>query len=538
VKAANTAIWLVVALIPAFLLFDYFLRLIKLEVYQFAPILIFTVAILFWLEWDKQLRLPARWFELCVVSGGVLFGIFGSWIGSPWLGYLATLAVWGGFLFSQRESDPSGRGLWPLLLPACVLLRLPFQIDNQLTAALQRMTSLLSSYILDTVGIIHRLAGNVFFLEGGSLFVENACSGVQSLFSLLFVATMILVWFKRPVLLLPLYLIVGTVWALVMNVVRVTSIAIAQEWYGMDLAHGWQHQVLGYACLMLAIGLLFSTDRLFQVLFFAMPENEDSKATVNPLISLWNRFLPSEFVRVPSPEKARDGDSLSLPLLERAIWPVTALILMMAVTSNVMAFRSLGQARVKGDTPIWNPPENLLANLTSDLTVHSQSSASRSQEPALGKYSLLWNCDVAGLPVRIAVSQYDEYHDLCQCYGASGWKIMDRELLGAKSENDGWRFVRASFANSENTVGTLIFSSLTRDGLPIDAREEGLWTLLAGRFGDAGDRTSARFDSESMNIQFWLTTERPLQTGQLDKLKEVHELVRRKIQQDVKASSN
>lgn len=534
VKNLSVPVWVAFALLPAILLYEYLSRLLKIELYQYVPVLFLAVALLFWVDWDKQFRLPSKWPALALLLVGIAVAGLGSFLGSPWLGCVAFLCLFAAFLGSQNAGDVPGRRLWPLIIPSLLLLRAPFQMDNQLTAALQVATSAFSSFLLDSFGVIHRLAGNVFFLERGSLFVENACSGVQSLFSLLFVASLMLVGLKRPLILLPLYLLTAAAWALVMNVVRVTTIALAQEWYDYDLAHGWRHEVLGYFCLIIAIGLMFSSDRLFQILFYAVPENEQANKSVNPLILLWNRLTQL----APMKEQSRAGslENKGIGLVQRFQIPILATVAVMAVATNVLAYRSLDSVRTMTDTEVWIPPEDLLADVSDDLRVHSQTSATRSQESALGKYSVLWNCEIDGFPMRIAVSQYDEYHDLCNCYGANGWTIKDRELISS-SVDRGWRFITASFVNSENTVGTLLFSSMTRDGLPIDAKELGFWSGLKSRFGSTDDRSSARFDSESMNIQFWITSERPFNSQQLDKLKKVHELVRRKIQLNVRSSA-
>ena len=49
-----------------------------------------------------------------------------------------------------------------------------------------------------------------------------------------------------------------------MNTVRIVTIPIAQQWFGIDLVHGLEHALLGYAVLIAGILLLFSTDQLIQ----------------------------------------------------------------------------------------------------------------------------------------------------------------------------------------------------------------------------------------------------------------------------------
>ncbi len=149
-------------------------------------------------------------------------------------------------------------------------------LDTQLMSWLQRASSRLSSLMLDLIEVPHRLQGNVFELASGTLFIGEACSGVQSLFTMLFCSMFLVAWLRRRITLLPIYLLAAVVWAGCLNVMRIVAIAVAQQKFGIDLLHGWKHDLLGYTCLGLAMGLLASTDRLIQVLAFPVPASDPS----------------------------------------------------------------------------------------------------------------------------------------------------------------------------------------------------------------------------------------------------------------------
>ena len=144
--------------------------------------------------------------------------------------------------------------------------------------------------MLDLIEVPHRLQGNVFELASGTLFIGEACSGVQSLFTMLFCSMFLVAWLRRRITLLPIYLLAAVVWAGCLNVMRIVAIAVAQEWFGIDLLHGWKHDLLGYTCLGLAIGLLASTDRLIQVLAFPVPASDPSVKFV-----FWEQLWNSVF---------------------------------------------------------------------------------------------------------------------------------------------------------------------------------------------------------------------------------------------------
>ncbi len=115
--------------------------------------------------------------------------------------------------------------------------------------------------------------------------------------------------------------------------------------------------------------------------------------------------------------------------------------------------------------------------------------------------------------------------------------MLEKDVVKPTLGDARWTFVSARFVNSETTNGYLIFSSLTRDGLPIRVKPTGLGALFSQRFGDPEDRTMASFDSESMNVQFWVTSESSLSNERLKQLIELHQLAREKLKTSILADS-
>ena len=191
-----------------------------------------------------------RWSSLSTVLVVVDFLVvaIGAVVGSPW-------AVWAGLLsglsaccLAARDKGHRGN-LIHAVLPLFVLVRPPFAADLHLIGALQSWTTVVASKILHQVGILHFRSGNVIELADKSLLVEEACSGIQSLFAVVF-AGVVVIALRRRRLLHGLMLLPFTfLWAAVFNVLRVLAIAIAWENYQMDLSAGTTHTVLGLSLI-------------------------------------------------------------------------------------------------------------------------------------------------------------------------------------------------------------------------------------------------------------------------------------------------
>src|SRR5262249_45473600 len=120
-----------------------------------------------------------------------------AFVGLSWLLLAAAvlldvprLAGIGGLLL--LAAAPLGLGGWPLLralLPALVYLLLvippPFGLDRLLITKLQLLTAKASSRVLDYFGVYHNMDGTVVETAGKRYMVEEACSGIHSLFSIL-----------------------------------------------------------------------------------------------------------------------------------------------------------------------------------------------------------------------------------------------------------------------------------------------------------------------------------------------------------------
>ena len=129
-----------------------------------------------------------------------------------------------------------GARLFRAALPAWLLLWLiippPFELDRQLILWLQSLTTRWASAVLDFLGQYHVLAGNVVEIGGRRLFVEEACSGVNSLFSAAACTLFFVFLVRRPPLHAALLLAASVGWVLAANVVRVAGIAYVLARWG------------------------------------------------------------------------------------------------------------------------------------------------------------------------------------------------------------------------------------------------------------------------------------------------------------------
>jgi exosortase len=168
------------------------------EHYHFFPLLILAAAVLAYRNLRGQgsfeggRKGPSAlfwWIALLFLAVAVLSL-------SPWLGAVAAQMS-----LLAASYAIGGRRFVQCLMPAWLLLwlaiPLPGALDDKLVSGLQRISTARASDVLETIGVMHLREGNVLDLGGRRILVEEACSGIHSLFSTLACAFFWAAWNRR-----------------------------------------------------------------------------------------------------------------------------------------------------------------------------------------------------------------------------------------------------------------------------------------------------------------------------------------------------
>lgn len=231
----------------------------------------------------KQLPLDGSWLGLPVLLLGMVFYWFGYKVDTAYPGYLAgqllTLGIilqLGGVTWLRRLFFP-----WAFLVFTWPMLPL----ESVLAVPLRMMTAKASGMVLNLIGVpvlqegtgLLSAADPVKGLSAGDLFqldVEEPCSGIRSLFSLMMLAALygwlsLKTWLGRGILFasaIPL--------AVLGNLVRMILLALGSLWWGSDFAIGrnidghqemsFYHSMAGFAVFGVALSGMFGMATLLE----------------------------------------------------------------------------------------------------------------------------------------------------------------------------------------------------------------------------------------------------------------------------------
>lgn len=404
-----------------------------------------------------------------------------------------------------------------------------------------------ASLLLDLLFVPHAVFHYVIELSDRQLFVVEACSGVQSVYALGFLSLLLVAIKRRSIIAVPFYLGTALVLALACNVMRITAVGVAADWYKVDLAKGVAHEAIGYLAISVAGLLLLSFDHLFATLLKPVPETRSE----TPLSVHWNQFsgrllgaplqpstqLPDGRSKNGAVARVDPGSGCSSPRpnVSGKAWKSKLWVVGMLGFASLLLVGSLTQVAQSNRPPrrlsddrqlIFAPPGPLARVAFEHLQVMDYQSNRRFAAPRLGPNSDVWHCLLDGLSVEVVLSQpHRGWHELSDCYERKHWRLLDRQLItptgsGLQSEvgeqGEAANYVSAIYRRGAGHYGRLIFAAIGSDGVPVDA--PGNLVAFYDRAWKRLDRRGVWRQQETLMLQMWIVSDRRLTDTQLERL--------------------
>lgn len=408
--------------------------------FQFFPLAIGVGVFLVWSRGSLGTTASAGRAKSAVILGGVgvLLGGTSGWLFSPWLAQFALLCFWTAWGLLRLGGSTWQQVLaWSSLF--WITLPLPMDLDDRLIRKLQNVSTNSASPLMDLAGIPHLPSGNIIETKSGRLFVDEACSGVDSLYSLAAVVLLSAVWQRSSPAVCLLTLLTVPAWAWLGNTLRLFSIAYFLHYPGMDFAHGWKHTVLGFTvfglmclCMLLVQGAIRRILKPFPV----------KTVTSGPWHALFNRVVcwpvkdparsasqrRSGTIRESSEPKVSQVASFA----KRGLLAATISLLLIGSVSAFSFFR--GPAKLQTRASIQIDETQVFRNFTRDLlpeefnglrllafdTVHRPNS-----KLFYGEHSAVWQYSDGVQTVMISLDfPFAGFHALEVCYVGAGCSMV------------------------------------------------------------------------------------------------------------------
>lgn len=483
--------------------------------YHFFPLVALGAAFLAHREWPS----------LGLVSPGnpsITLAMFGCcWclllsalvLNSPWLGAVAALTALGSGLFGLGGTSLFRR----LRIPWAFLwltIPLPLDYDHEMISWLQSCTAQYGSALLDLCGVLHVLVGNVIEVDGRRLMVEEACAGAHSFFAIVPLTIFFMLWTRRRVGMAWLLVSIAAVWALAANVVRIAGVTLLTTQLGIDVTHGWTHEVFGLAVYAAALGLVVSTDRLF--LFFVPKRSYRS---------------PAHGMTASKKRSART-ESSDRPVRGKGTLSICGVLIigygLLTAAQGILLLRDLfqGDERVLSRSIHFEPlGANVLPSQWGQWKQLDYTTERRRRNSDSGEYSQIWRYQFGNRVANVSLDYaFTGWHELSHCYRTQGWTIDSRTYTADELNevNPQTELVQVSLSRPFGPSGYLLFAVFDASGRPLRPKDafgpqqsfaQRLMSRLAAtrtRLASGGGVDSLDNGVSSFQLQLFVVSDPPL----------------------------
>ncbi len=157
---------------------------------------------------------------------------------------------------------------WLIFPCAYLLLAIPLNFIDSMTAPLRLFATAASAAILNGVGLHVQRVGSGLFSAASNAFSFNVapeCSGLRSLLAMTALMAFY-AWYSQKTLAKKWILFLCSVpVAVVANVCRIILVVVVAAFFGQDTAMGLWHDYSGYPIFLISIALMLALDRLLNL---------------------------------------------------------------------------------------------------------------------------------------------------------------------------------------------------------------------------------------------------------------------------------
>ena len=221
----------------------------------------------------RQEREPFKYpYKPCNISGfscfsiGLFLYVLGRSQSIILLEVGSQIPLFAGILLLMQGAESLRRAWFPLLY-LVFMLPIPGIVVDALTGVLKQWVSAIAVEILYDVGYPIARDGVIIIVAQYKLLVANACSGLNSMFSLSAIGLLYMFlagrsgWIYNGLMLSSILPI-----AFISNIVRIIALILITYYFGSAAGQGFMHSFAGIALIIVAILMLFTLDSLIVLL--------------------------------------------------------------------------------------------------------------------------------------------------------------------------------------------------------------------------------------------------------------------------------
>ena len=220
------------------------------------------------LIWQKKEELKKIYFEsspwgMPLIIGGVCLQLLSALFRVNFSSAFSMLLVFIGLiLYFYGE-----RILYKIRFPIAFLIfmiPMPDVVIANISFKMKIFAAHVATIALNNMRMPAIQRGSIIFMQHTQVQVEDICSGLRSLISLMALGSIFAYWMKASLAKRIFLFLLTMPIAIITNVCRIVFLASVSEIWGPQYAEGWVHDAAGFIVFGLAFILLFAMGRLIE----------------------------------------------------------------------------------------------------------------------------------------------------------------------------------------------------------------------------------------------------------------------------------
>jgi exosortase len=264
----------------------------------------------------REITARENWVGVALIGLGAVILILGTYfyVAAEWLQALSLLPMIAG-ICTMTGGFPLLRVVWPSIAFLVFMIPLPYRVEYALGYPLQRLATLASTYVLQTLGFPAVAEGNIVRINEVQLAVVEACNGLGMLVTFVTIAVGLALVIDRRWEDKPLIILSAVPIALLANIARIIITGILNELVSSRWGDAFFHDFAGWLMMPLALALLWAELWLLAHLLIEPPSRREvpiAIGLVDPVAAV-RRSEPRTNVPRPAPRRRSPSQSRDRP---------------------------------------------------------------------------------------------------------------------------------------------------------------------------------------------------------------------------------
>lgn len=243
-----------------------------------------------YLLWSRRQHSAASrwrpsWWGVPLLLLAIAMRLVGTFYFVDWLEAVSLLPLLVGAIL-LIAGPKALRWSWPAVAFLGFMFPLPYRVETALSLPLQRLATVASTYVLQTLGRPAFAEGNVIVVNDARIGVIEACNGLGMLLLFFALATGVALLVRRPFWERLILVVSAVPIAVIVNVVRITGTSVLHDLVNNPRLDAWLHDFAGWLMMPLALVLLWLESRYLARLVVETPVGEKFGRLAGPRSNL------------------------------------------------------------------------------------------------------------------------------------------------------------------------------------------------------------------------------------------------------------